>query len=174
MPIRWLSLFLLATPQLAWAGPSLGASAPIRSGIDVREFARLFDGNEGPPRLGYVLPSLDVRVDELVFQIHALETVVSIGNTSNDIYFGGNGWGTLAAGTLGGQWEVFGGVGGSADLYIDDGDVALQFGPVAPIGVRYGTSPRVGVYVQPGLYLAVAGGVGELIADGDLLVSVWF
>jgi len=24
------------------------------------------------------------------------------------------------------------------------------------------------------LYLAVAGGVGERIADGDLLVSVWF
>jgi hypothetical protein len=147
---------------------------PIRSGIDVAEFARLFDNNDGPPKLGYVLPSLDIRLDELVFQIHAMETIISIGDGGDAVVFGGNGWTSLTSGTLGGQWEAFAGVGGSADMLIDDGDLALQFGPVAPIGVRFGETPRVGIYVQPGLYLAVGGGVAELVGDADLLVSVWF
>jgi len=173
-PSAFLLFFAFVPTSIAQAGVGLGASAPMSNGLDVAAFADLFDDNDGPPRLGYVLPSFDLRVDELVFQIHALETIISIGDGGDAVVFGGNGWTSLTSGTLGGEWEAFAGVGGSADLLIDSGDLALQFGPVAPIGVRFGTVPRVAIYVQPGLYLAVGGGVGEVVGDADLLVSVWF
>jgi len=109
----------------------------------------------------------------VVVQIHALETVVALAN-DEVVYLGGNGWIPLTAGSLGGQWEAFGGVGGSLDVAIDTGDAYIQVGPVAPVGIRFGAVPRVAVYVQPGLYVVSDEGDLGVGADATLLASVWF
>jgi len=157
-------------PAVASAGVGVGTSAPLST--DFGALAALFDGDGVAPS-GFVLPSLDLRFDEFVLQIHALETVTALAN-DEVVYLGANGWIPVTNGTLGGQWEAFAGVGGSLDLAIDSGDAFIQVGPVAPLGVRFGTTPRVALYVQPGLYVASVYGDLDVVADARLLGSVWF
>jgi hypothetical protein len=151
----------------------VGTSVPVSNGLgDLAALIDSFEGGGGV-RLGYTLPSLDLRFDEFVVQIHALETVVTLAN-DEVLYLGANAWTPVTSGTLGGQWEAFAGVGGSLDFAIDGGDALVQAGPVAPVGVRFGTVPRVAIYVQPGLYVASIYGDLDVVADAQLLTSVWF
>lgn len=163
---------ILALPGLAHAGVTLGTSAPVTTGIDLGAILN-FDNPGLPMGYGYGLPSLDLRIDEVVIQIHALETVSLLDD--DVVYLGANAWTTVAAQPLGtSQWEVFGGIGGSLDLAFDSGDGIIQVGPVAPIGVRYGAGPRFGLYVQPALYFQSAYGDLEMMAGSDLIASFWF
>jgi len=168
---------LVASTLLALSAPAhalgVGTTAPVGNGLEqlARTFADL-DG-DGFVYPGHFYPSFDLRFDEIVIQIHALETITAIAN-DEVLYLGANGWIPLTSGTLGGQWEAFAGVGGSLDFAIDSGDSYIQVGPVAPIGIRFGTVPRVAVYVQPGLYLVSDVGIVEVGADASLLASVWF
>ncbi len=157
-------------PAVASAGVGVGTSAPVSTGIG--DLAALIDG-DAAPAVGFALPSLDLKFDEFVLQIHALEMVTALAN-DEVIYLGANGWIPVTSGTLGGQWEAFAGVGGSLDLAVDSGDALIQVGPVAPLGVRFGTTPRVGLYVQPGLYVASVYGDVDVVADAQLIASVWF
>jgi len=170
---RLLALFtlsLLAAPLSAHA-VGVGTTAPVSSGLgDLLRFADALDGNSSYV-VGHIYPSFDLRFDEIILQIHALETIANIDD--DVVYLGGNVWTPLTAGSLGGSWEAFGGVGGSVDLAIDSGDAFIQAGAIAPVGVRVGAVPRGAIYVQPGLYVASVFGDVELVADAQIMASIW-
>ena len=124
---------------------------------------------------GQWLPSFDVYPsDQLSLQFHALDTVALLIDGTDIIFLGGDLNYTMWTGAAWGELEGVIEPGGSLDLYLDDGDVALVVGVTSRFGFRGGDAMKVGLYVVPGVGVA-AGDAGDgVVWGGALQLSMWF
>ncbi len=128
----------------------------------------------------FYFPSVDIRIDETVIQLHLLETIDALVLQGQDpFYFGGNAFTMPWSAPLAdkGKLALFGGIGGSIDAVVTEDFEQFSFGVVTPIGARFGKEHRVALYALPGLDL-VGGtsrdGVDLEVASANLLLSAWF
>jgi len=128
----------------------------------------------------FTYPSLDIRVDDTVIQVHALETISALVAPEIDpLVVGANVVHMpLSAPLLGeGKLALFGGVGGSLDFVATADEALVQLGVLAPVGVRLGKKSRLAVYAMPSLQVRAGSAVGEVqfgVPSAELLASAWF
>lgn len=160
---RLLPLVFLAAPGSAWA-LSLGSTWGFGSGFGFDPFD--FDG---VVRFGFA-PTLDIRADPVIGQIHALELVDAA--VDGEVYLGGNLYFEMHRAEVGGPWSGVVQPGLSLDLCCDP--IALAFGPEVRLGIEAASAAGFGVYVVPAIGVATGGDAADLYTGGTLQVSTWF
>lgn len=167
---RTLLTALLAAPSTALAGVGVTAQLPPNSAFESLWLGYYLRNGSG---IGSSYPSFDIRSDEFVVQIQALETLTAL--TNNDVYLGADAFMALTSAPIAGSWEAFLGFGGSADLLLvsEFSDTSVAFGPIMPVGLRIGDDARLALYVVLGLDVIGTDEV-TLAGSGALKASVWF
>ena len=118
-------------------------------------------------------PSLDLYLDAMTLQFHPLELVQGI--TQDDIWLGANAYFPGPTFTTGTALEGTIMPGASIDLVADTDFKPLYLALMAQgrLGVQTAETMGVGVYVVPGLGLAMADGDFELMLGGHVELSIW-
>lgn len=121
--------------------------------------------------LGANYPSLDIYAGEFVIQLHVLELVQGL--TDSTIYLGANAQKTVLAAPAG----LLDGVvqpGISLDVVSDTGSnsTVLQAGGLVRLGVESKKSMGFGIYVVPELGLSLVDGEVDLLTGGTLQFGV--
>lgn len=121
------------------------------------------------------LPSLDLYPTENIpIQIHAADTLAILIEDSDDIYLGGDVTFNVLRTTALPSMEGVIYPGGSLDLCACSGDTNIVLAGISRIGVEGGADMRLGVYLVPGVGIALNDGDGDMIWQGELQLSMWF
>lgn len=119
------------------------------------------------------LPTIDIHNKEFVVQLHALDLVHGIVN--EQLYLGANGYMTTRRMKVN---EDIGGViapGASLDIVtnFDFDPLNLAAQGLVRMGAQTQKGMGFGIYVVPGLGIAMAGGEFDVVMSGQLQISTW-
>ena len=168
-----LAAAAITAPMTASAGVGITMELPASSAFESL-WLGYYSYYYGPSAAAGLFPSFDVRLDDIVIQIHGIETIIGLSN--NDVYVGGDVFAAVLQKPVVGDWHAFLGAGGTLDalLVSEFQETTVAFGPVMPVGVWIGEHGRVALYGTLGLVISNgAGGELGLGSETALRVSVW-
>ncbi|MBW1876982.1 MAG: hypothetical protein JRJ84_01335 [Deltaproteobacteria bacterium] len=155
----------LTTP--AW-GAGIGTTVGVGTGAVVG-LGYSLNADYPSTSMGF-FPSFDLRLDPLIIQVHALETLVSLSN--DEIFLGANAYYILARPSFQGGWEGVVAPGGGVDLF--GNPFGLVVDAEVLFGIQYQGDIGVGVYVVPALGVLLGDVDTALVTGGTVQFSVWF
>lgn len=157
---------MLVTMWMASAAHAVGIGSTGALGLGGWGGGDLFDFGSG----GFA-PSLDIRAEPVIVQIHVLEFTEALVD-DEELYLGANVLFAAGASPLHGPWLGVVQPGFGFDIVGDP--LLLSLTGQCRLGVEAQEAAGVGLYVVPELGIALADNQSDWIAGGSLQLSVWF